>query len=186
LAIDNDKNSSNLFPLGVFGFLFLLGVALCVGYVYVANIYCPVETSERLKSPLSHLLADRDYKDEQPGHEAEEKLASHSWFAKFSCEAKAADIALVFFTWCLVIATLWLGWATLKLWQAGESQMSLIERNAAEQSKDTRASTAVAERSAKAAEEAAGAASLNARAALNTERPYLFISAIDQHSIFLS
>ena len=50
---------------------------------------------------------------------------SHRWAVKFACEAKAADVALVFFTWCLVIATLWLGWATIGLWKTTDQSIRL-------------------------------------------------------------
>jgi hypothetical protein len=178
----------------MFSLLVLLGIAVCGGYVYLASIYCPVEEiksiTSTVPSPLSHLILDRDYTEQQGGYSSQrggyveqpnpqigatinsapseshgyarqDKVAheggkAESWFRKFACEAKAADIALVFFTWCLVIATLWLGWATLKLWKAGENQMALIERNAADQSRDMQASISAGRDMADAAMLAAG------------------------------
>ena len=39
-----------------------------------------------------------------------------SWFKEFICESKISDIAIAFFTWCLMVVTAWLAWATLRLW----------------------------------------------------------------------
>src|SRR5439155_10328678 len=63
---------------------------------------------------------------------ADEALARYTWW-------------LTFFTGVLAFATAGLGVATVGLYLAGERQLKLIEANAAEQSRDMKASVAVAE-----------------------------------------
>src|SRR5262249_7171012 len=77
--------------------------------------------------PAAFVLIEAKAKEAE-GHDepANEHGKSHRWIVKFFCEAKAADIALVFFTYGLMVVTGWLAWATLKLWRAGEKQMELV------------------------------------------------------------
>lgn len=70
------------------------------------------------------------------------------------------------FTVVLAIFTGTLWWSTNKLWKAGERQMELIERNAAQQTSDMQASVAVAQETARAAER-------NAEAAIDALRPWV-------------
>jgi hypothetical protein len=103
-AADDMQKSSRL-PLLVLCALFLFGLALCGAYIFLADKFCPLEAPPSSKP--------------------------HSWIVKFFCEAKAADVALVFFTYGLMIVTGWLAWATLKLWKAGESQL-IVAKEAAD------------------------------------------------------
>jgi hypothetical protein len=50
------------------------------------------------------------------------KDGRNQWLSKFFCETKISDLALVMFTYGLLVATGWLVWATLKMWAAGERQ----------------------------------------------------------------
>jgi hypothetical protein len=88
--------------------------------------------------------------DKQQQKSVDEHSQGHSWIIKFFCEAKAADVALVFFTYGLMIVTGWLAWATLKLWKAGEDQITIAIK-------------------------AANAADLSARAAIALQLPIIRI-----------
>ena len=140
----------------IFVCLLLLGLVLSGIYVFFANQLCVVEDLHSAQSALTHLLNNQSGLVTQ----GSTKNAPSTWIAKFFCEAKASDIALVFFTWCLVVVTAWLGWATLKLWQAGERQIK------------------VAAASAKAAQEAADTSKL---ALTHLQRPFVFVKEIDLH-----
>jgi hypothetical protein len=66
----------------------------------------------------------------ESGQETEAKARkSHGWIVKFFCEAKAADAALVFFTYALVVVTGWLAWITLKLAQSADDTAKVQERD---------------------------------------------------------
>jgi hypothetical protein len=78
----------------------VVGLSIIAAYAYLGNLYCPADMSAH----------------------------NHSWLTKFSCEAKAADAALVLFTYGLMVATCWLAWATLKLWAAGEHATEVANR----------------------------------------------------------
>jgi hypothetical protein len=91
---------------------------------------------------LTHAEAERREGYEQPTNEG---TKPHGWIVKFFCEAKAADAALVLFTYWLMLVTGWLVWATLglrdsteKLWDAGERQIKLSRSVAAVQARNTR------------------------------------------------
>jgi hypothetical protein len=75
----------------LFLFLILIGIALVGTYIYMANKLCfhelPLQTTQ----------------------------GSEIWLKKFACDAKISDIAIAFFTWCLVVVTGWLVWATVGL-----------------------------------------------------------------------
>jgi hypothetical protein len=77
------------------------------------------------------------------------------------------------FTVVLAISTIGLWLATIKLWKAGERQMELIEANAAEQSRDMKASIKIGEDSAKAAAKSADAAE---RGVIAADRAWIEIS----------
>lgn len=81
--------------------VFLSDFALCGAYIFFANRLCPIASEPHATSP------------------------PHSWIVRFACEAKAADVALVFFTYGLMAVTAWLAWATIKLWKAGEEQTKI-------------------------------------------------------------
>ena len=68
--------------------------------------------------PIRHIAFDLIQAADQRGN-------AQRWIVKFFCEAKAADLALVFLAYCLVIGAGWLAWATLKLWSAGEQQIAV-------------------------------------------------------------
>lgn len=133
---------SRLAPLALLVALFLLGFVLCGAYVFLADRFCAPEVASSVplpRSPLVHLLRV----DGAQNQTSDEHGTPHRWIVKFFCEAKAADIALVFFTYGLMVVTGWLAWATLKLWKAGERQMDLIRDNAAQQSHDMREANAI-------------------------------------------
>lgn len=132
-------------PFVVLLLLFVLGVVVILGlYPYLADAGCPADM-----------------------HHAQR------WVVKFLCEAKAADAALVFFTYGLMVATLWLAWATLKLWQAGENQLAFAVQSGKQQGKHAMANIAAARLSAEAAQKANEIASSTARKRL---RAWVFAS----------
>jgi hypothetical protein len=119
-------------------------------------------------------FAQAPTKETERQHQAaDEHGKPYSWIVKFFCEAKAADIALVFFTYGLMIVTGWLAWVTLKLWMAGEKQMALIEQNAAQQTADMKAAIIVAQQTAEAAKQQAAIAKIGV---IDLERAYLAAS----------
>jgi hypothetical protein len=67
-------------------------------------------------------VAQKITPDEQGGKEGDEP----EWLHKFFCELKAADIAIAFFTYCLVIVTWELARITKFLWAAGEKQFEFL------------------------------------------------------------
>lgn len=109
---------------------------------------------QREASPLTVALVvvqaapEEDRGDTQPkGQEAK----SESWIKKFFCEAKALDVALVLFTYCLVIVTGWLVYATVGL----REETATLAVFAKQQAEDMKDSVAAAKDSAKAAKAAA-------------------------------
>jgi hypothetical protein len=105
----------------------LFGLALCGTYVFLADKFCAIELPTT-PSPLQHLLGTAKFDGQ---HQViQQHKEQKSWLGKFLCEAKAADVALVFFTYGLMVFTAYLAWATLKLWKAGEDQIALAGKNA--------------------------------------------------------
>jgi hypothetical protein len=140
--------------------LALAGAVFCVGYLYLANKYCPVESTApnlnwRLVPDLNknekHDRAAYRYgrrKEErhagsvifppsysliqkvETGKDAESRNGEgHIWLTKFVCDAKLSDLLLAIFTYGLFLATGWLVWATLKLWQAALDTAEKQERD---------------------------------------------------------
>lgn len=155
--MDESKSaSSNSKPLLCLVAAVLFGLGICGTYIYFANNHCVVgnpqqsqdahnrkdETATRRKnnrsgdeiSPLEFMPLDvlqPDKKTEETSQQGKQKNHEpESWAGKFFCEAKAADIALVFFTWCLVVVTGYLAWATLKLWQSGDEMGGIAQKSA--------------------------------------------------------
>jgi uncharacterized membrane protein len=91
-------------PLAIFVGLFLLGIIGCIAYVVTADARCPLEINDHLR-----------------------------WRTKFFCEAKLADVALVLFSYGLVLVTAYLVWATIRLWTAGEDQLIHAQNTARRQ-----------------------------------------------------
>ena len=58
---------------------------------------------------------------------------NYVWLTKFACEAKLSDLLVVIFTYGLFLATVWLVWATLKLWKAGDEQLRHLSDTAERQ-----------------------------------------------------
>jgi hypothetical protein len=79
---------------------------------------------------------------------------------------------VVAFTVVLAVSTIGLWFATVRLWGAGERQLQLVQQYTAEQSRDMRASMAVADAAAKAAQKSAEVAE---SALLSTERAFVFL-----------
>ncbi|MCK1629927.1 hypothetical protein [Bradyrhizobium sp. 162] len=145
-----------LIPFFVLVMLFLVGLVGVFLYAYLADRYCQFEGGE---THASHVSIYPNHGERQVGgstrygesqqSEAEatllylvanepehlggapqaESKKTPRWIVKFFCEAKAADAALVFFTYGLMIVTGWLAWATLKLWQSAESTADAQEKN---------------------------------------------------------
>ena len=114
---------AGLVPLLVLIALFVVGLGLGAAYVFAAGQWCPIEVpivpaAPPAEVPIRHIAFDLIQAADQRGN-------AQRWIVKFFCEAKAADLALVFLAYCLVIGAGWLAWATLKLWSAGEQQIAV-------------------------------------------------------------
>jgi hypothetical protein len=86
------------------------------------------------------------------------------------------------------IATAFIAWFTLslrqstdKLWDAGERQLKLLAASSAAQSSDMQNSLGIANRSAKATEEAAKASTISAKAIIGVELPIVSIAKLEMH-----
>ena len=88
---------------------------------------------------------------------------------------------VAFFTFWLVVFTGGLTVSTVLLWRAGERQFQLLSETSAAQSRDMQASLNIANRSAHAAEKAAEASNLNAKAAIGVELPIVSIAKAELH-----
>jgi len=159
-------------------------VLLCAAYILVADRVCHVEPASK-QHGQEHKGADGRYA-EINGHRYQRDaptLASllkvaqseptepqgaakpdgkdskpERWITKFFCEAKALDVALVLFTYCLVIVTGWLVYATGGL----REETATLAVFAKQQAQDMKSSIAVAQQ---AAEYAGRSAELAARRA---------------------
>lgn len=87
--------------------------------------------------PASQAVGEEKRADDEQGS------ASKDWHESFV--EHAPDWSVAFFTFVLCVFTGLLWRSTNKLWLAGEKQMELIERNAAQQSADMQASTKAAQ-----------------------------------------
>jgi hypothetical protein len=132
--------------------LLLFGLGLGAAYVVVADHWCTVgPAAPPSELPIRHAAGLRSFQAaDETGH-------VRRWVVSFFCQVKAADFALVFLAYCLVIGAGWLAWATLKLWHAGEKQMAVanVFAEAAQRSADT-----------------------TERSLTRLERPYLLPSAV--------
>lgn len=79
-------------------------------------------------SALLHLTAAEDEQEERQKQAAAKEKKPHGWIVKFLCEAKAADAALILFTYGLMVATIWLAWVTLRLWKAADEDTRFANR----------------------------------------------------------
>lgn len=165
----------------------LPALVVAAGYIVVADRTCPIEDhspkqqGQQDKGPAgghSDIDSDRNQgksyvlsatlrvaeatpqKAEGSTQATKQESKPSRWVTKFFCEAKALDVALVLFTYCLVIVTGWLVNATIGLRQ----ETATLATFAKQQAEDMKASIEVAR-------EAASAAKLNAEAAISTERP---------------
>ena len=139
-------------PLVVLTALFLFGLGLGGAYVVAADRWCAIEPGRPSPElPIRHAASLRAF------NAADEAGKAPRWLVSFFCQAKAADLALVFLAYCLVIGAGWLAWATLKLWHAGEQQIAIanVFAEAAQRSADT-----------------------TERSLTRLERPYLLPSAV--------
>ena len=144
-------------PLLVFVALFAVGLGLGGAYVVAADRWCPTTqvvpatpAAPPADLPIRHAISfDR--------LQAVEQRQPQRWTIRFFCEAKAADLALVFLTYCLAVMAGWLAWATLGLWRTGEQQIGVasVFAETAQKSADT-----------------------TARALTRLERPYVLPSAV--------
>jgi hypothetical protein len=117
--------------VSLFAVLIFLGLIGCAIYVVAANRYCPMEgdalatadlRSNKEQTGFNDDEAGRKYKylagdlpfvlqfiearDQQDKRDAELRNQNKKgpyWITKFFCDAKIGDIAIAFFTWCLVI-----------------------------------------------------------------------------------
>jgi hypothetical protein len=116
--------------------LVLLGIGLSAGFVIDRSASCKVE--ETVQSPkaaqantdvrgqeaidakpsVSDSTRDNNGKKHQPQIQDQSKV---SWFEKFLCDAKITDVAIAFFTYCLVVV----GWFQLS---GGEKILRDVER----------------------------------------------------------
>jgi hypothetical protein len=102
--------------------------------------------------------------EKQKCYDAAEKAHHKTEECKTLWQRTTSD-PVAFFTFWLVLSTIGLGISTVMLWGAGEKQFRHARRSSAIQSRDMKASIAVAERSASAAE----------RALRDLERPWIFV-----------
>ena len=70
--------------------------------------------------PPSYTLSQKTEAKKDAHHTESE---GNVWLTKFACDAKLSDLLIALFTYGLFLATGWLVWATLKLWEAGERQI---------------------------------------------------------------
>jgi hypothetical protein len=117
----------------LFAVLIFAGLIGCAIYVLAANRYCPMEEEisaasvadlhihkeqrgldngeavqkyKYLAADLPFILQFIEAKAQQDKRDAElphQSKKSPSWISKFFCDAKVGDVAIAFFTWCLVI-----------------------------------------------------------------------------------
>jgi hypothetical protein len=132
-------------------FAAIMGFALG-GSVFWA-LYGPNATIQHVSQDAEHQSTDHEAKSKK--EETDEALAYYTLW-------------LMVFTGILAAATLGLGVATFGLYVTGEKQIANNAKIASEQSRDMR-------RSIRAAEKAADAALLNAKAAIGIELPFLRI-----------
>ncbi len=128
-------------------FVLFAAIAGLVVWAYLAfgSAYCAVETTASASVPApAASLALNEYRKHnllfipsgtfQPNPPdvtgKNTKDGRNQWLSKFFCETKISDLALVIFTYGLLVATGWLVWATLKMWAAGERQADIAEKSA--------------------------------------------------------
>lgn len=119
------------------------------------------------KAPVVAPAPSQVVGDEKSGHD-EQGGGKKDWSK--SLIEHAPDWSVAFFTFVLCVFTGLLWRSTNKLWLAGDKQMELIEKNAAQQSIDMKASIKVAEDAAKAAGRSAEVAE---RTMILNDRPWL-------------
>lgn len=66
----------------------------------------------------------------RPNKNTDNKNDESKWIQKLFCDLKFADIAMAFFTYCLVIVTWELAKITERLWSAGERQIAVASQSA--------------------------------------------------------
>ena len=117
----------------LFAVLIFLGLVGCAVYVLAANRYCPMEgdtsaagtanlhnhkehtgfNNDDARQQYKYLAADLPFilqfieakaqQDERDTELQNQSKKGLSWATKFVCDAKIGDVAIAFFTWCLVI-----------------------------------------------------------------------------------
>jgi hypothetical protein len=150
---------------------------LSVAYIVVADRTCQIESAPKQhgqyhdgghghigeKNDAAPILAALDAADPP-----DQKRKAERWVTKFFCEAKALDVALVLFTYCLVIVTGWLVYATAGL----REETATLAQFARQQPADMKASIDAAQKSAAAATSSAETAE---RALVLTDRAWIEI-----------
>ena len=148
---------AGLVPTLVTAALFALGLVIAGTYVVVADRVCQVApvtpAAPPPELPVRHSVAFDLLQAPALGD------PPRRWAVRFFCEAKAADLAVVFLIYCLAIGAGWLAWATLGLWRTGEQQIGVAKMFA---------------------EATLKSADTTATALTRLERPYILPSAVGE------